>query len=425
MGRPLPADFDPHKPFIDEYTWPAPGGGTMRRAPEVIDTWFDSGSMPFAQWHYPFENEAEFKRALPGRLHLRGRGPDARVVLLAAGDRDDGVRQPGVPERGRERPGARRRGPEDVEERRATSSIRGRRSAIRRRRGAAVPAGVEPGVGAARASTPGAIAEQGAFLDTLKSTYRFFALYAGDWTPGAGANAPRSTLDRWMLGAAGRTVEASHDGVGDVPRHGGSARDRRFRGRRPVELVRAALAGALLGARPRGRPRRGRDAARMPGHGGPAARAGRAVRGRLAAPRAHGRVGAPGADSRSPARRAGRGAGGGDGRGPPARGLGRAARETKNIRVRQPLSRCRWRCRRATAGRSSTSCCRCSPSEVNVRAVSRWPPMPTSCGSRRSPTSARWARSSASARRRRPPRSRRLTSRACGCSRQGVDASID
>ena len=58
IGRPLPDDFDPHKPHIDQYTWPAKSGkGTMRRVPEVIDTWFDSGSMPFAQWHYPFENQ--------------------------------------------------------------------------------------------------------------------------------------------------------------------------------------------------------------------------------------------------------------------------------------------------------------------------------------------------------------------------------
>jgi isoleucyl-tRNA synthetase len=57
IGRPLPDDFDPHKPHIDQYTWPSPTGtGTMRRVPEVIDTWFDSGSMPFAQWHFPFEN---------------------------------------------------------------------------------------------------------------------------------------------------------------------------------------------------------------------------------------------------------------------------------------------------------------------------------------------------------------------------------
>ena len=52
-------DFDPHKPYIDALhvaVRESGCGGTMRRAPEVIDTWFDSGSMPFAQWHYPFEN---------------------------------------------------------------------------------------------------------------------------------------------------------------------------------------------------------------------------------------------------------------------------------------------------------------------------------------------------------------------------------
>ena len=71
-GKPLPADFDPHKPFIDGYTWPAPNGGTMRRAPEVIDTWFDSGSMPYAQWHYPFEHEAEFKAHFPADYICEG-----------------------------------------------------------------------------------------------------------------------------------------------------------------------------------------------------------------------------------------------------------------------------------------------------------------------------------------------------------------
>ncbi len=56
VGAPLTADFDPHKPQVDSYTWPAPSGkGTMRRVNEVIDTWFDSGSMPFAQWGYPHQ----------------------------------------------------------------------------------------------------------------------------------------------------------------------------------------------------------------------------------------------------------------------------------------------------------------------------------------------------------------------------------
>ncbi|MEO8275625.1 MAG: isoleucine--tRNA ligase [Thermoanaerobaculia bacterium] len=50
--------FDPHRPYIDDITWPcyACNGGTFRRIPDVIDAWFDSGAMPFAQHHYPFEN---------------------------------------------------------------------------------------------------------------------------------------------------------------------------------------------------------------------------------------------------------------------------------------------------------------------------------------------------------------------------------
>jgi isoleucyl-tRNA synthetase len=54
-----------HKPYIDEITWACECGGTMQRVPEVIDVWFDSGSMPFAQWHYPFENEEVFNRLYP------------------------------------------------------------------------------------------------------------------------------------------------------------------------------------------------------------------------------------------------------------------------------------------------------------------------------------------------------------------------
>jgi isoleucyl-tRNA synthetase len=65
-GRDLPGDFDPHKPFIDAWSWPcATCGGTMRRVSEVIDAWFDSGAMPFAQWHYPFENRERVAREFP------------------------------------------------------------------------------------------------------------------------------------------------------------------------------------------------------------------------------------------------------------------------------------------------------------------------------------------------------------------------
>ncbi|MEX2573392.1 MAG: isoleucine--tRNA ligase, partial [Balneolaceae bacterium] len=47
-------EIDLHRPFIDEITWEAPDGGTMVRVPDLLDVWFDSGAMPFAQWHYPF-----------------------------------------------------------------------------------------------------------------------------------------------------------------------------------------------------------------------------------------------------------------------------------------------------------------------------------------------------------------------------------
>lgn len=57
MGRDL-SDLDLHRPYVDELTWDAPDGGVMRRVPEVIDVWFDSGAMPVAQYHYPFENQA-------------------------------------------------------------------------------------------------------------------------------------------------------------------------------------------------------------------------------------------------------------------------------------------------------------------------------------------------------------------------------
>ncbi|MEO6779047.1 MAG: isoleucine--tRNA ligase [Gemmatimonadaceae bacterium] len=89
-GHQLAADFDPHKPFIDHYTWPARSGtGTMRRVPEVIDTWFDSGSMPFAQWHYPFERRDTFARHYPADLIAEGvdqtRGWFYSLLAIATG----------------------------------------------------------------------------------------------------------------------------------------------------------------------------------------------------------------------------------------------------------------------------------------------------------------------------------------------------
>ena len=117
----LSEDFDPHKPYIDAYTFPCEHGservkekprgtrgpesaddrrgagsarpsgcsGTMRRVPEVIDTWFDSGSMPFAQWHYPFENRDVLERSYPADFIAEGvdqtRGWFYSLLAIAAG----------------------------------------------------------------------------------------------------------------------------------------------------------------------------------------------------------------------------------------------------------------------------------------------------------------------------------------------------
>ena len=59
----LPSEL--HRPYIDRITFPCECGGVMKRTPEVMDCWFDSGSMPFAQLHYPFENKEAFEKHFP------------------------------------------------------------------------------------------------------------------------------------------------------------------------------------------------------------------------------------------------------------------------------------------------------------------------------------------------------------------------
>ena len=68
-GNPDAASVELHRPYIDEVTFTCPDcGKTMRRVPEVIDCWFDSGAMPFAQHHYPFENKEIFEQQFPAKF---------------------------------------------------------------------------------------------------------------------------------------------------------------------------------------------------------------------------------------------------------------------------------------------------------------------------------------------------------------------
>jgi isoleucyl-tRNA synthetase len=67
-GRDL-SGLDPHRPFVDDVVFPCPSCGlSAARVPEVIDVWFDSGSMPFAQWGAPLRNAAEFEAAYPAQF---------------------------------------------------------------------------------------------------------------------------------------------------------------------------------------------------------------------------------------------------------------------------------------------------------------------------------------------------------------------
>ncbi len=64
--------LDLHKPYVDEITLVSPTGKPMKRVPDLIDVWFDSGAMPYAQWHFPFENVETFAKSYPADFIAEG-----------------------------------------------------------------------------------------------------------------------------------------------------------------------------------------------------------------------------------------------------------------------------------------------------------------------------------------------------------------
>ena len=204
-GRDL-SDLDPHRPFIDDVTFTLPGEeGTFRRVRQVIDAWYDSGSMPFAQWGAPHRNKAEFEAVLPGAVHLRGDRPDPRLVLHADGGRHAGVREELLRERAVPGPHPRRGRPQDEQAPGQHPRADPADGPARRRRRPLVHAGRRLAVvgppGRATRRCPRSSAR---CCSTYWNTASFFTLYAeaNGWDPAASpapARAERPLLDRWAL----------------------------------------------------------------------------------------------------------------------------------------------------------------------------------------------------------------------------------
>jgi isoleucyl-tRNA synthetase len=210
-GRVIPPDFDPHKPFIDALTWRCRScAGTMRRVPEVIDAWFDSGAMPAAQWHYPFEHEAEFKSHFPADYICEGvdqtRGWFYSLLAIAVGCFDaPAYRNVIVGELVLDAQGqkmSKSRGnvvnPWQVIEQHGADAVR------------LYLLGQSQVWLPKRFDTEEVGKLAGGFLNTLRHTYQFFQMFAGDWTPAEGAAAPveRPLVDRWLLARLDQTVAA-------------------------------------------------------------------------------------------------------------------------------------------------------------------------------------------------------------------------
>jgi isoleucyl-tRNA synthetase len=215
-GRTLPGGFDPHKPFIDEYRWACHCGGTMRRMPEVIDAWFDSGSMPYAQWHYPFENQEEFTRHFPADFICEGvdqtRGWFYSLLAIAVAAFDSvAYRHVIVNELVLDAEGqkmSKSRGnvvdPWTMIEQFGADTIRLYLLASSQ-------------VWLPKRFDPRTIPDvAGKFFNALRNSYKFFADYAGTWIPAQSPPAAeRPLVDRWLLSrldAAVETVTAAWSG---------------------------------------------------------------------------------------------------------------------------------------------------------------------------------------------------------------------
>ena len=191
---------------------PAVRRARWRACPRSSTSGSTRAAMPFAQWHAPFENEEHFERALPGRLHLRGDRPDARLVLLAARRLDAAVRPRALPRTSSASACILdERGPEDVASRKGNIVVPvGRARPLRRRRVPLVLLHVQAAVGRlpllARGDRRGRAPVPAAALEHVRVLRR--CTRTPPRCEGGDADAGRATeLDRWILSRLAATVE--------------------------------------------------------------------------------------------------------------------------------------------------------------------------------------------------------------------------
>ena len=195
-----PEEVDLHKPFVDDLELRHPETGeAMKRVPDVIDAWFDSGSMPFAQWHWPFENQDVFEDQFPADFICEGidqsRGWFYTLLAISVFLKDSApfkrvlVNELVLDAKGKKMSKSlgNRVDPWEILDREGGDAIR------------AYMAMSSPLWQPLKFDKAGPREMNSKFLGTLRNTYGFLSLYANldGWEPGQ-VEAEYTLLDRWI-----------------------------------------------------------------------------------------------------------------------------------------------------------------------------------------------------------------------------------
>ncbi len=202
QGQGLEEPLDLHRPFVDKITFPCSKcGQPMRRTPEVIDVWFDSGSMPFAQWHHPFENKEAFEKSFPADFVSEGMDQTRGwfYVLLAisvavagkAPYRNVLPNEMVLDKQGKKMSKSRQNAvdPNQILDAHGADALRFYLVAV------------SPPWQSTRFDQDGVAEVQKKLLGTLRNTAQFFVLYANidGYDPSVAAASRPTALDRWIL----------------------------------------------------------------------------------------------------------------------------------------------------------------------------------------------------------------------------------